>query len=441
MTEPDPYLPGHGDDRYSVSHYDLDLQYKVNGNHLDGRAVLHLTAGVRLSDLVLDLYALSVTSLHVAGAEVARWSHRASRIRIRLRAPVDPGAELVVTVSYRGQPRPMPGPDGRTGWEELTDGVLVAAQPHGAPSWFPCNDRMADKATYRVTVRTDPGYRVVSNGLRTSERRAGRRTEWVHEQQEPMATYLATLQIGRYELARQEDTDVPCWVAAPAARMPAALAAFADQPRMLDTFAECFGPYPFGGYTAVVTDDPLEIPLESQTLSAFGANHLSRDWEAQRLIAHELAHQWFGNTVTAASLRDIWLHEGFACYAEWLWSEAVGRTTAQEEADRHHGILARLPQDLVLTDPGPHRAFDDRVYKRGALALHSLRRVLGDDTFFELLRRWVADHRFGVVTTADFEATVAEVSGSAHDELLGRWLRDPALPPLSTGGLRPPPRW
>ena len=137
--------------------------------------------------------------------------------------------------------------------------------------------------------------------------------------------------------------------------MPAARAAFADQPRMLETFARLFGPYPFDAYTVVVTDDLLEIPLESQTLSTFGSNHLSRDWEAQRLIAHELAHQWFGNTVTAASLRDIWLHEGFACYAEWLWSEAIGRTTAQEEAERHHALLARLPQDLVLTDPGPGR--------------------------------------------------------------------------------------
>ena len=113
-----------------------------------------------------------------------------------------------------------------------------------------------------------------------------------------------------------------------------------------------FGPYPFDRYTVVVADDPLEIPLESQTMSTFGTNHLSRGWEAQRLVAHELAHQWFGNAVTAASLADIWLHEGFACYAEWLWSEASGRTTVDEEAERHHAVMLRRPQDLVLSDPG-----------------------------------------------------------------------------------------
>ncbi len=427
----DPYLPSHGDVRFQVDHYDLDLQYKVSDNHLEGRAHLRLTALEALPELVLDLHGLQVTSLRVTGASVARWTHRSSRLRMRLRTPVGAGSEVGVTVAYRGRPRPMPGPDGPSGWEELTDGVIVAAQPHGAPTWFPCNDRMSDKATYTVKVRTDPGYRVVSNGILTSQRRVGRRVEWVHEQPVPMSTYLATLQVGRYELEPQATSGgVASALAAPRARMPAARTAFADQPRMLEIFSGLFGPYPFDGYTVVVTDDPLEIPLESQTLSTFGTNHLSRSWEAQRLIAHELAHQWFGNTVTAATLRDIWLHEGFACYAEWLWSESIGRTTAQEEAERHHVVLARLPHDLVLTDPGPHRVFDDRVYKRGALTLHTLRRAVGDDLFFALLRAWVDRHRFGVVTTADFLGLVRDEAGIDADHLLRPWLCERALPPL-----------
>ncbi|HET7820651.1 MAG TPA: M1 family metallopeptidase [Ornithinibacter sp.] len=430
MNGADPYLPGHGDVRFHVEHYDLDLQYKVADNHLDAKARVRLTALEPLSEIVLDLHALQVTSLRVTGAAVARWTHRSSRLRIRLRTPVATDAELTVAVSYRGQPRPMPGPDGPTGWEELTDGVLVAAQPHGAPTWFPCNDRMADKATYSVTVRTDPGYRVVSNGTLTAERRVGRRVEWVHEQSEPMSTYLATLQIGRYSVEHQPGGATPTALAAPPARMPSVRLAFADQPRMLETFSALFGPYPFETYTVVVTDDPLEIPLESQTLSAFGTNHLGLVWDNQRLIAHELAHQWFGNTVTAASLRDIWLHEGFACYAEWLWSETIGRTTAQEEAERHHALLARLPQDLVLTDPGPHRTFDDRVYKRGALTLHTLRRAVGDGLFFAVLRAWVDVHRYGVVTTADFEELVRDETAVDPVALLGPWLRERALPPL-----------
>lgn len=441
MTGADPYLPGHGDDRYGVEHYDLDLRYKPLGNHLEGHAVLRVSALAELPELLLDLHGLEVTSLHVQGADVARWSHRASRIRIRLRAPAPVGAELLVTIGYRGNPRTMRGPDGLAGWEELTDGVLVAAQPHGAPTWFPCNDRMSDKAAYRVAVATDPAYRVVANGTLVAERRTGRRVEWVHEQRQPMATYLATLQIGRYVAERQSGA-VPSWLVGPPARMPQVRAAFADQPRMIEVFAESFGPYPFDRYTAVVADDPLEIPLESQTVSTFGVNHLSRDWEAQRLIAHELTHQWFGNAVTSASLADIWLHEGFACYGEWLWSEASGRSSADEEAERHHGVMARRPQDLVLSDPGPHHTFDDRVYKRGALTLHALRRTVGDEGFFALLRSWVEVNRYGVVTTADFEAAVLEVTGDGHRALLTAWLHETALPApdgpatRSTGTLR-----
>ncbi|GAA4414241.1 M1 family metallopeptidase [Fodinibacter luteus] len=439
MTGSDPYLPGHGDDRYEVEHYALDLRYKPLGNHLEGRAELSVRAVVDLPDLVVDLHRLEVRSLKVEGARVARWSHRGSRLRIRLATPVRAGEPLLLTIAYRGNPRPMPGPDGPAGWEELTDGVLVAAQPHGAPTWFPCNDRMADKARYRIRVETDPAYRLVANGDPVTERTVGRRTEWVFEQRQPMSPYLATLQLGRYAAERQPASPVATWLVAPPARMPAARQAFADQPRMVELFSGLFGPYPFDRYTAVVTDDPLEIPLESQSLSTFGTNHLSRDWEVQRLVAHELSHQWFGNAVTAASLSDIWLHEGFACYSEWLWSQASGRTTADEEAAHHHALLARSAQDLVLTDPGPHRVFDDRVYKRGALTLHALRRRVGDEAFFAVLRTWVDTHRYEVVTTADFEATVAAVTGSEHTDLFDAWLRAarlPTLPPLPTRSAR-----
>ena len=143
----DPYVPGHGDLRFGVDHYDLDLTYKPAGNHLDGRAVLQVTTSEAVKDIALDLYALRVTGLSVVGATVARWTHRASRLVIRFRDEVPAGEILMVTVVYKGSPRAMPGPDGRAGWEELEDGVIVAAQPHGAPTWFPCNDRAADKAT------------------------------------------------------------------------------------------------------------------------------------------------------------------------------------------------------------------------------------------------------------------------------------------------------
>lgn len=430
----DPYLVGHGDLRYSVSHYDLDLTYDPAGNHLQARAVLDIRTLAETAQLVLDLHGLKVLRVSVAGAVLNRWIHQKSRLTLRLGGPLAAGSTLVVSVDYKGSPGTMPGPDGRAGWEELDDGVIVAAQPHGAPTWFPCNDRAADKARYRVGVTTRTAYTVVANGVLTGRRPVGRRQRWTYVLDDPVSPYLATLQIGRY-VVTQLDSVVPGRLIHPARLQDAVTSAFADHGRMMAFFVDCFGPYPYASYDVVVTDDALEIPLESATLSTFGSNHATRDWENQRLIAHELAHQWFGNCLTAAQWRDIWLHEGFACYAEWLWSQEVGLDSTQEQAARHHQGLAAQSQDLLLCDPGPKNMFDDRVYKRGALTLHALRGAIGDEAFFAVLRGFVADHRHRVVSTSDLEKAICRVLGPTGGEQVRRtvldpWLRSPALPPI-----------
>jgi len=247
-----------------------------------------------------------------------------------------------------------------------------------------------------------------------------------------MATYLATVQIGRYR--RWETTyggSVPIRVFAPADLDPGDyIAAFGRQAEMLTLFSKLFGPYPFPAYAVVVTADDLEIPLESQTLSTFGRNLVRGDWNATRLVAHELSHQWFGNAVTLSRWSDIWLHEGFACYAEWLWSEESGDETTEARARHHWDRLAELPQDLVLSDPGPDLMFDDRIYKRGALTLHALRREVGDASFFALLPAWVAEHRDGSVTTEQFLDFAGAHTGSDVRSVLRPWLDAPALPPF-----------
>jgi aminopeptidase N len=200
---------------------------------------------------------------------------------------------------------------------------------------------------------------------------------------------------------------------------------------MMDLFVRLFGPYPFDWYTVVVTDDELEIPLESQGLSVFGSNFVNDDWDSVRLVAHELAHQWFGNSLTLASWHDIWLHEGFACYAEWLWSEESGGLSAHEQAASHWGKLAEHELTRPLADPGPKHMFDDWVYKRGALLLHSLRITVGDDAFFALLREWTGRNVHGSVSTAMFiDLAEEQVSGRKLGELFSAWLHDREMPAL-----------
>ncbi len=427
----DPYVPGHGDHSFDVDHYALELTYSVESNSLGGRALITATALDDLERFELDLYHLRVSKVTVDGASAAKYTHHKSRLVVRPKASIAAGSSFTVVVAYSGSPRPMPGLDGDAGWEELTDGVIVASQPHGAPSWFPCNDRPSDKATYEIEMTAPVGYVVVANGVLESQRRRAGSVVWRHVESSPMATYLATVQIGRYETV-EDSGDVPIRTVFPAGTRSESVEAFSQQRAMMDLFVRVFGEYPFASYTAVITEDELEIPLEAQGLSVFGSNFMTRDWEHQRLVAHELAHQWFGNSVTLAHWRDIWLHEGFACYAEWLWSEESGGPSADEQAEEHWDRLDQLPQDLVLGDPGPDLMFDDRVYKRGALLLHALRLSVGDDDFFTLLRTWTRQYASGSVVTEEFVAVAAEVCGAEVGPLFHAWLRDTALPELPT---------
>ncbi|MGG6383178.1 M1 family metallopeptidase [Paenarthrobacter sp. NEAU-H11] len=430
----DPYMPGHGSDSYRVSRYEVDLDYRMAANRLSGRAVIHATAARQASAVVLDLAGLRAVKVQLNGRRVRRFSQRAEQLVVQLDAGLAVGETFTLDVRYEGNPAPRRGLWGEVGWEELTDGVLVAGQPNGAPSWFPCNDHPRSKASYRITVTTDANYRAVCNGRLVGHSTRASRETWTYEQEEPMATYLATVQIGRYESLVLDPGDAPGGVLQTAA-VPPALAGAARQglrlqPDMMRTFVTCFGPYPFSEYTVVVADDVLEIPLEAQTMAILGRNHLSLDWDAQRLIAHELSHQWFGNSLTVRGWHDIWLHEGFACYAEWIWSEAAGVMTAQDRAAAAWRRLSAAGQDLLIGDPGPALMFDDRVYKRGALALHALRMHCGDLAFFTLLQEWTRTHRHGSVSTADFILMANGVAGSDAEAVLHPWLFELALPPL-----------
>ena len=425
----DWYVPDHGDAGYDVDHYDVDISYKVEGNHLEGRARIHGRARADIDEITLDLHALKATKVTLNGRRV-KYRVRRHKIHLRCAESLTKGQEFTVVVSYGGQPRQVRDKHlGRAGWEELTDGALVAAQPHGAPSWLPCNDRPSSKASYRIAVTVPTGYRAHANGLPVESHRGASTTTWVFEQSEPMATYLAMVHVGRYECVSL-DGSVSSYALVPNPLLDRFPGAFARQAAMLQTFVEAFGPYPFRSYGVVVTEDELEIPLESQGLSTFGSNHLSEDWECERLVAHELAHQWYGNSLTVGRWQDIWLHEGFACYAEWIWSEARGDESAHDRAIRHHERLAQQRQDVVVSDPGPDLMFDDRVYKRGALTLHALRMTIGDEAFFDLLRGWTGEHAHGTVSTAQFIAHAQRSTDVPLGDLFESWLNQAELPGL-----------
>ena len=429
----DPYTPHSGDRRWSARHHDLRLDYRVATNRLDATATITAHALEPLDRVVLDLHGLRVDRVDVDGVRAAKVSSSAHKTTVTPAAPLPAGADFTLHVRYHGAPRPLRSPWGQIGWEELSDGVIVAAQPTGAPSWFPCNDRPDDKATYRFTITAEAGYHVLANGTLLGRERARAGTTWTYAVTEPMATYLATVQIGRYRSTTVRGSGHEVTVHHPADLAAAVRTDFGRVPDMVALFEEWFGPYPFASYGVVVTDDDLEIPLEAHGLATFGRNHVDGEHGTDRLIAHELAHQWFGNAVTLGRWQDIWLHEGFACHAEWLWSEHRGGESADVLAARHRQALLTVPQDLVVADPGARDMFDDRVYKRGALALHALRRTVGDAAFAAGLRTITARHRFGNVDPASVYAAFAEAAGldvAQVRAVTGPWVDGTGVPAL-----------
>ncbi len=428
----DPYLPHNGNFGYRVSRYELELEYKVASNRLSGTATITAVTLASLQNFTLDLAdTLSVAKVTVNGRRPEHFATSAGKLRIKLGAALPAGSAMSISVRYGGSPRPIRSIWGEVGFEELSQGALVAGQPNGSPTWFPCDDHLSSKASYRFQISTDSPFYALAPGELVSRRVRAGQTVWTYEQPEPTSTYLATLLIGMYDLYKLPKAPVPMQAVIPDRLRDNFTHDFARQTAMMKLFIKLFGPYPLSaGYTVVVTDDDLEIPLEAQGISVFGSNHCDGRRGSERLIAHELAHQWFGNSVTARRWRDIWLHEGFACYAEWLWSENSGGRSAEELARQHHQRLTVAPQDLLLADPGPREMFDDRVYKRGALTLHSLRGVVGDDRFFALLRDWTTRHRHGTAVTDDFTGLAANYADISLRPLWEAWLYSTRVPPL-----------
>jgi Peptidase family M1 domain/Peptidase M1 N-terminal domain len=210
-------------------------------------------------------------------------------------------------------------------------------------------------------------------------------------------------------------------------------ASFGRQSEIIAFLSSKFGRYPFATGGGIVDDVDIGFALETQTRPVYSWLFWVFPGQGDIVVVHELAHQWYGDSLTVAAWRHIWLNEGFATYAEWLWSEHEGLGTAQEIFD---GIYNEIPAadpfwSVIIGNPGPDLLLDFAVYQRGAMTLHQLRLAVGDADFFEILRRWAQSREGDNVTTAQFIALAERVSGESLDELFDTWLFTPRKPRLS----------
>jgi aminopeptidase N len=434
----DPYFPKAGNGGYDVSHYGLTLAYTPAGNRLTGTAALTARATEDLAAFDLDLAGMDVEKVTVEG-EAAEYDRDGQELTVRPNDPLTEGETFQVQVRYSGSPRTITDPDGsKEGWLRTADGALALGEPTGSMAWFPGNHHPADKASYDVTVTVPKDLTAVSNGELRSERTTadGRRTFAWHTA-EPMASYLATLAIGRYTVTRStvpgsspEEDELPVYVAVDPTQTAASRKVLARLPEVMKWAQDSFGPYPFSS-TGAIVDRPedADYALETQNRPVYnGAPDLVT-------LVHETAHQWFGDSVTPKSWRDMWLNEGFATYAEWLWTEDDGGATAEETftelydhgEDEYENLWAVPP---AKPTSAAHISDEDTVYQRGAMVIHRIRQAVhDDDVFYDIVQGWAAAHRHGNADTAAFTAYVEKAAPDTDfDEIWSDWLHGAGKP-------------
>ncbi|MFE4541756.1 M1 family metallopeptidase [Arthrobacter sp. NPDC056727] len=635
----DPYYPLDGNGGYDVGRYLLELSYDPATGFLAGSATIRARATQNLSSFNLDLQGLTVRGIRVNHSDAA-YRRSGAELTVIPQQGIRDGREFDTVVSYDGVPKPVIDQFGISGFLRTDDGSLIIGQPHVAATWFPANDHPLDKASFTFKITVPDGSSVVANGVLDDEESQDGKTTWTWHAAEPLATYLATASVGKFNLDRyrngrvryidaidpdlftpavvartghnfawsdsragtytrltrtltvppggaklsfwlnrniefgrdfalmeartagaqdwttlrdttghtSDESGPGCqqliaihpflghyltasrngacsprgssgtWWAAtgpsqgweqwgfdlsrfagkavelsltyvtddvvaldgvslddvtvstgegttsfeedgnttdgwsasgpppgsprsdakwsatssgPPSTGDRVQASFNRQPEIIKFLSNIFGPYPFSAAGGTVDDlKNLGFALENQTRPIYSRLFFTSPESGDSVVVHELAHQWVGDDMAVSRWQDIWLNEGFATYAEWLWSESEGRETPQQLFDFYAAAIpAQAPLWAVkIGDPGTAALFDFAVYVRGAMTLQALRNRVGDEVFFDILREWADAHAGGNVSSADFMRLAQELSGQDLGSFFQDWLFTAAKP-------------
>jgi aminopeptidase N len=420
----DPFFPDAGNGGYDVSHYSLDLSYEPATNQLLGTATITATATQNLSRFDLDLRGFSISRLDVAGRS-ATFTRDGQELIITPRVGIRAGTSFTVVVGYGGTPSVVTDPDNSIeGWVPTDDGAFVVGEPQGSPAWYPANDNPRDKATYDFSVSVPEGLTVMANGVLLSHETSGGRTTWVWSETDPMAPYLSTATLGHFDLTISTAGGVPSYVAVDPQLSSGNV--LRKLPEIVDFYVSIYGDYPFNAVGSIVDSARVVgYSLETQTKPVYDR------MPDEATLAHELSHMWYGDSVTLTEWPDIWLHEGFATWSEWIWSEHSGNSSAHQLFEHFYNTPAHDIRFWTPPpgDPGaPLFLFNGTIYIRGAMTLQALREKVGELAFFQIMRRWATDNRYGNVTTGQFIALSEQLSGMDLDNFFDVWLYQPDKP-------------
>ena len=436
----DLLYPSFGNGGYDVVHYTLDIKVNdVSTSDLTASTTIEANATQDLSSFNLDFVGFKIDGIKVNGA-AADFSRKGQELTVTPLKPLLENQPFTVEIHYNGSPQEMQSValPVQTGWVTVDRGSFVLSEPDGSADYYPVNDHPLDKATYTFLVTVPNPLEVAANGDLTDTIDNGDTTTFVFEERFPMASYLATINIDKFDVeTMKSDNGIPIRNYYSTDLSADVRKPFARQGEMIDYFSKIYGPYPFNVYGSLVMNTEFGSALESQTMSIFGMDMIDvQDVEGTELtVAHELSHQWFGDSVSVADWSDIWLNEGFADYSEGLWIEHLHGREALDEWVRSQYADAVENSYPPPGNPPANDLFNGGVYVLGGLTLHALRLEVGDETFFKILPTYFERYKNGNATTDDFIAVAEEVSGKELTEFFDNWLYSEKIPPIPAMGL------
>ncbi len=416
---------------FDVQSYDLTLNIDHAAQQISGNVIATVLAEQNLSSIPYNLVGLAVSEVLVNN-EPASYTHTNGIINISLNIPA--GQTFTTQVFYSGTPQLSPNVY-HIGMIFNPNTVFTISDPDAARYWWPCYDHPWDKAIVhlRVTLRSD--WKVAANGIRDAITDNGDGTSttfWTG--QNPMTTYLVCVTCGPYVELNQSYGDLPIQNFVMQNQYNNALVDLANLPAMIDYFSQIFGPYPFEKYGNAVVAMSTYGAMEHQTMTTLGNYIITGTGAYELTIAHELAHQWFGDAVSFLDFNDVWLSEGFATYSEHLWTDKTEgwQAACDYVASSYHQYYINWEggSPETIYDPDFNSYFAPPSYEKAASVLHMLRLRLGDAQFFQLLQTWFDTYKHGNAVTAEFQALAESISGQDLEQFFDQWIYSAGIPTL-----------
>ncbi len=410
-------------DAFDVTHYLLDLDFNDSFSRVSGTVAVTLESVVpELSEIVLDLAnTMTVSSVTREGVP-APFQHASAQLTIQLASPVLEGESVTVVIAYGGVPV-----SGGFGWNRYYNGtgrmVWSLSEPQNARDWWPCKDRPDDKALVEERWTVKPTWIATGNGvLQGVETLPSGRKRYTWIASRPLTTYLVSIAAADFLTYSEtyialDGEPMPVDYYVYPERFAAAQESFNVTVPMIEFYAELFGEYPFVEDKYGMTNFPFAGAMEHTTNSSYGYFLVDGGHRYDYIVAHELAHQWWGDSVSPETWPDIWLNEGFASYSEALWEEHIGGVEAYRA---YMAAMNGSPFSGPLYDP--NQLFGRTVYDKGAWVQHMLRWVLGDEAFFASQRGWYELLRDSYGNTDQYRTLMEAHHGGPLDWFFDQWV-------------------